>query len=127
MNLKTLNPEDRELESTIQTKVSQTYHNDINRYNFVRQIADLPFVDKIVLFGSRARGDHHSRSDIDLAIFCDQASEEEWQEVLYCLIEDRLDTLLKIDCVRFDAVNAALKEYIMIEGKTLYEKKPKNE
>lgn len=39
-------------------------------YHFLQQIADLPFVDAIYLFGSRARGDHRERSDIDLAILC---------------------------------------------------------
>ena len=96
--------------------------NDIRRYDFFQQICRLPFVDKIVLFGSRARGDHHDRSDIDLAVFCDRASDEEWQQVLDCLREDRIDTLLKVDCVRFERSNAALKEHIMIEGKVLYEK-----
>ena len=96
--------------------------NDISRYDFFQQICRLPFVDKIVLFGSRARGDHHDRSDIDLAVFCDRASDEEWQQVLDCLREDRIDTLLKVDCVRFERSNAALKEHIMIEGKVLYEK-----
>ena len=96
--------------------------NDISRYDFFQRICRLPFVDKIVLFGSRARGDHHDRSDIDLAVFCDQASDKEWQQVLDCLREDRIDTLLKVDCVRFERSNAALKEHIMIEGKVLYEK-----
>ena len=96
--------------------------NDISRYDFFQQIYRLPFIDKIVLFGSRARGDHHDRSDIDLAIFCDRASDEEWQQVLDCLREDCIDTLLKVDCVRFERSNAALKEHIMIEGKVLYEK-----
>ena len=96
--------------------------NDISRYDFFQRICRLPFVDKIVLFGSRARGDHHDRSDIDLAVFCDQASDAEWQQVLDCLREDRIDTLLKVDCVRFERSNAALKEHIMIEGKVLYEK-----
>ena len=106
----------------IQTDWLSKDRNDLRRYDFFQQISCLPFVDKIVLFGSRARGDHHDRSDIDLAVFCDQASDEEWQQVLDCLREDRIDTLLKVDCVRFERSNAALKEHIMIEGKVLYEK-----
>ena len=106
----------------IQTDWLSKDRNDLRRYDFFQQISRLPFVDKIVLFGSRARGDHHDRSDIDLAVFCDQASDEEWQQVLDCLREDRIDTLLKVDCVRFERSNAALKEHIMIEGKVLYEK-----
>ena len=106
----------------IQTAWLPKDKNDISRYVFFQQICRLPFVDKIVLFGSRARGDHHDRSDIDLAVFCDQASDEEWRQVLDCLRGDRIDTLLKVDCVRFERSNAVLKEHIMIEGKVLYEK-----
>ena len=106
----------------IQTAWLPKDKNDISRYDFFRQICRLPFVAKVVLFGSRARGDHHDHSDIDLAVFCDQASDEEWRQVLDCLREDRIDTLLKVDCVHFERSNAALKEHIMIEGKVLYEK-----
>lgn len=95
---------------------------DITRYEFVRAIADLPFVDKLVLFGSRARGDHEDRSDIDLAVFCDGATDEEWLEVLACLREDRVDTLRKVDCVRFDESDAVLRENVLSEGLVLYEK-----
>ncbi|MEH8154834.1 nucleotidyltransferase domain-containing protein [Aeromonas caviae] len=69
-------------------------------YDFVSQLAALPFVEAIWLFGSRARGDHRERSDIDLAIECPDASEAQWQQVL--AIIDEADTLLPIDCVRLD-------------------------
>lgn len=95
---------------------------DITRYDFFRQITALPFVDKVILFGSRARGDHEERSDIDLAVFCDDASDDEWLEVLDCLREDRTDTLLKVDCVRFDRCDAVLQENVLAEGVVLYEK-----
>ncbi len=51
-------------------------------YHFLQQIADLPFVDTIYLFGSRARVDHCERSDIDLALFCPSASERDWQTIM---------------------------------------------
>ncbi len=106
----------------IQTDWLHKDKDDMSRYDFFQRICRLPFVDKIVLFGSRARGNHYDRSDIDLAVFCDQASDAEWQQVLDCLCEDRIDTLLKVDCVRFEHSSAALKEHIMTEGKVLYEK-----
>ena len=81
-----------------------------------------PFVDKVILFGSRARGDHDEHSDIDLAVFCNDASDDEWLEVLDCLREDRTDTLLKVDCVRFDRCDAVLQENVLAEGVVLYEK-----
>ncbi len=91
-------------------------------YRFFRDMAALPFVEKIVLFGSRARGDHESRSDIDLCVFCDGASDDDWLEVLACLREDRIDTLCKVDCVRFDEADWALRENVMTEGVVLYER-----
>ena len=96
--------------------------NDIARYDFFQDIVALPFVDKIALFGSRARGDQMEHSDIDLAVFCDGASDEDWLEVLDCLREDRVDTLLKVDCVRFDRCDAVLQEHVLTEGVVLYEK-----
>ncbi|NRA73464.1 MAG: nucleotidyltransferase domain-containing protein [Rickettsiales bacterium] len=40
------------------------------KYKFIQDIAKLPFVNKIILFGSRSREDNEIRSDIDLAIDC---------------------------------------------------------
>lgn len=97
-------------------------HADIVRYDFFRQITVLPFVDKVVLFGSRARDDHEEHSDIDLAVFCDDASDDEWLEVLECLSTDRTDTLLKVDCIRFDRCDAVLQENVLAEGVVLYDK-----
>jgi predicted nucleotidyltransferase len=97
-----------------------TDDRDVTAYRFFRQIASLAFVDRVVLFGSRARGDHHDRSDIDLAVFCVGASTDNWREVKNCLREGRIDTLLDVDCVRFDDAPPALKERILEEGKVLY-------
>ena len=94
----------------------------ITRYDFFSHITALPFVHRVVIFGSRARGDHEDHSDIDLAVFCDGASDDEWLEVLDCLREDRIDTLLKVDCVRFDECDAVLQEHVLEEGVVLYEK-----
>lgn len=93
---------------------------DITAYRFFRRLVSLPFVDRVVLFGSRACGDHHDRSDIDLAVFCDGASADDWREAKNCLREGRIDTLLDVDCVRFDDATSALQERILAEGQVLY-------
>ncbi len=95
----------------------------LTEYRFFRDIATLPFVEKIALFGSRARGDHEERSDIDPCVFCGDAGEDEWLEVLACLERDRVDTLLKVDCTRFEASNAAMRENVLKEGILLFERK----
>ena len=77
---------------------------------------------KIVLFGSRARDNFRKDSDIDLAIYASDANVYEWQEVLD-IIEDA-DTLLKIDCVRADALKyeSLLRQNIEKEDVVVYER-----
>ncbi len=73
---------------------------DLIDYTFFQKLEKLPFVEKIWLYGSRARGDFKDRSDIDIAIECPGASRADWHKVLDIIEE--ADTLLKIDCVRMD-------------------------
>ena len=89
----------------------------LKKYRFISKIKKLPFVEKVILFGSRARGAQMSRSDIDLAIVCPKASDADWQQILE--IVEHADTLLLIDCVRFDTIGNAFKERILEDGVTL--------
>lgn len=97
--------------------------SDIFQYLFWKKLQQLPFVEKIVLYGSRARGDHQERSDIDLAVFCPIASEKDWHQVMD--IVENADTLLKIDCVRLDKLSETnpLLASIKRDGKIIYSKK----
>lgn len=90
------------------------------RYAFIDRIADLPFVDAILLYGSRARGDHRLRSDIDIAIVAPRAGEPDWQRIMD--IVENADTLLGIDCVRLDtlAPNDPLRQRIETDALFLY-------
>ncbi len=94
--------------------------SDINEYTFMKSLTILPFVEQIWLFGSRARGDNAERADIDIAICCPEATEEDWHRILEII--DTADTLLKIDCVRFDRLedNDKLKQNIIKFKKVLY-------
>lgn len=100
--------------------------NDILSCDFFKKLAALPFITKIVLYGSRARNDWQKRSDIDLAIDCPNATKADWQKVLNIIEE--ADTLLKIDCIRLNGLSNTnlLLTQIKNEGKVLYEQ-PKNE
>jgi predicted nucleotidyltransferase len=94
----------------------------LTKYDFLRELADFHFVEKILLFGSRARGDNQERADIDLAIVCPKASDKDWLKVLDVI--ENADTLLKIDCLRLEGLSeeSELKKNIMMEGKIIYEK-----
>ena len=93
----------------------------VSDYKFITQISDLDFVNKIYLYGSRARNDAGKKSDIDLAIDCPNASIKQWHQILDII--ENADTLLEIDCVRYDAiVSSKLKANIDREKKVLYAK-----
>ena len=57
------------------------------------QIAKLNHVEKVILFGSRARGDYKERSDIDLAFLGGNSSE------FILTVDEETSTLLKFDVV----------------------------
>ncbi len=74
-------------------------------------------VDKVILFGSRARGDNRERSDIDLAI-----SGGNYVEFALA-VEEVVPTLLMFDFVVLDEfLSAELREAVEREGVLLYEK-----
>ena len=95
---------------------------NLKKFTFFKKLVTLPFIEKIIIFGSRARGDESERSDIDLAIFCPQATARNWFDII-ALIEDA-DTLLKIDCIRLDTLSPKnpIIQSIKNEGIILYER-----
>jgi predicted nucleotidyltransferase len=84
----------------------------------VSRLGELPSVERVVLFGSRARGDAGPRSDIDLAIDAPGASPELWQRMLD--LADEAPTLLRIDIVRIDRVSPAMQSEIIRDGVVLF-------
>ena len=74
-------------------------------------------VEKVILFGSRARGDFHRTSDIDLAIIGGDVAR-------FALdVDEETTTLLKYDIVDLSGVvQPELRQSIEKEGKLIYEK-----
>ena len=83
----------------------------------IRQLAAQYDVQRVLLFGSRARGDYRPRSDIDLAISGGNTA------AFTLAVDEETDTLLKYDVVNLDgAVQPELLLEIEKDGKVLYEK-----
>ncbi|WP_434311703.1 nucleotidyltransferase family protein [Hominifimenecus sp. rT4P-3] len=74
-------------------------------------------VRKVILFGSRARGDYKRASDIDLAVSGGDIFRFSLE------VDEKTSTPLKYDIVNLDGnVQRELLESIETEGKVLYEK-----
>lgn len=94
-----------------------TFFKIINVFNKYSRI-----IDKVILFGSRARGDFKSTSDIDLAI-----KFRERHDQLYKIIDElsQLNIIYTFDVVDYDKIsNERLKDYINIEGVTIFQTNP---
>ncbi len=73
-------------------------------------------IQKVILFGSRARGIFHRDSDIDLAVSGGNA------DLFRLAVEEETDTLLTYDVVDLDhTASAELLDMIRKEGVVLYE------
>ena len=83
----------------------------------IRNFARKYQVKKVILFGSRARGDYKRTSDIDIAVSGGDFAE-------FALdVEEETSTLLEFDIVNLDReMQDELREAIEREGKLLYEK-----
>ncbi len=72
---------------------------------------------RLVLYGSRARGDFHARSDVDLAVY----GMPEKQRGGFALEAEDLPTLLKLDIVHIsENMEPAFLQNIEKDGVTLY-------
>ena len=86
-----------------------------------RRLAEHPAVERVWLFGSRARGDNFDRSDIDLAIEAPTMDDDDWLKIKLDF-EDAAPTLLLIDLVRFEDAPEHLREQIRDEGIMVHER-----
>lgn len=84
------------------------------------RLAETPEIERIVLYGSRARADHDPRSDIDLAVECPNASRDIWRSIREKIENTR--TLLFIDLVRLDTAPESFRTKVNEEGIVLYER-----
>lgn len=74
-------------------------------------------VQKVVLFGSRARGDNTERSDIDIAVYGGDFDAFYWD------IKEKVHSLLMFDVVEMDnSVSKDLIGEIQKDGVIIYEK-----
>lgn len=83
----------------------------------IKKYAELYGIKKVILFGSRARGTHSERSDIDIAVSGGNTAEFSLE------IDEQTHTLLMFDVVDFDGhISEELQKEIERDGIVIYEK-----
>lgn len=76
------------------------------------------YINKVILFGSRARGDNSPKSDIDLAVYADDSIGEFIED-----IEMNVHTLLEFDFSDIKSIcDEFFVEQVTKEGRVIYEK-----
>ncbi len=93
----------------IETHVAKQLQDFFNKFDFI---------DKVVVFGSRARHDANPKSDIDLCIYSLEMTSKEFTKLKIEL--DELPILYKMDVVHFENSNDALKENILRDEKLFF-------
>ena len=74
-------------------------------------------VRKVILFGSRARGNNTERSDIDIAVYGGDFDSFYWD------IKENVHSLLMFDIIEADSpISDELKKEIKKDGVVIYEK-----
>lgn len=88
-------------------------------YREIAQVGQAHGATKIVLFGSRARGDHRDQSDIDIAVY----GMPEWEQSAFWMDLEELPTLLKFDITHMTSdIQTDFRKNIEREGIIIYEK-----
>jgi predicted nucleotidyltransferase len=81
-----------------------------------------PKIEKVIVFGSRAMGNHKKGSDIDLAIL-GSGVDFETTSRLHGKLNDELPIPYFVDVVNFNTIDVEeLKKHIYEEGKVIFEK-----
>ena len=88
--------------------------------NVLKKAIELLDVSKVVLYGSRARGDARENSDFDLAFKF--PNKDRWAQ-FSLEIQEESPSLYHYDLVDLQNINTALKEKILDEGIIIYDAK----
>lgn len=94
--------------------------------NIIKASRELPEIEEVILFGSRAKGTHKKASDVDMAIKGKDISEKTVKR-LSARLNEELPLPYFIDVVHYESIgNPDLVEHIDRVGTIIYRKKSLN-
>jgi predicted nucleotidyltransferase len=77
-------------------------------------------VQKVILFGSRAVGDHEERSDFDIAVSAPDLAPGPWLQLRDRMAHSR--TLYRLSVTLLESMPDRLRDSVLLQGITLYER-----
>lgn len=89
-------------------------------HRFLADIVANSSIRSLILFGSRAFGDHEARSDIDVAVCGSNITRLEWAKLRDAAYS--ANTLYWISLVHFDRNPTALRQRILKTGIVIYDR-----
>lgn len=100
-----------------------TFGLDANTLDLISKVfMAYPDIEKVLVYGSRAKGSYRKGSDIDLALFGVNLTHEQLSQIKSAL--DDLNTPYLFDVVLFSSITSAdLIEHIGRVGQIFYEKR----
>lgn len=94
--------------------LAERHYRDI-----VRVFRRYPNIEKVLIFGSRAKGTYKPYSDIDLAVVAPNMDDQEFSRLWNEL--DALELVFKLDVLHWDKLGQQkLKDSIMTHGRYFY-------
>lgn len=93
-------------------------HIPESAWQFLKEITRHNFVEALILFGSRAFGDHEDRSDVDVAVCGNSITRLQWARIRDAAYGAQ--SLYWISLVHFDRNPRALRERITDTGIPIY-------
>jgi uncharacterized protein len=87
--------------------------------DIINEVLKYSKVKRIYIFGSRSKGNFRKNSDIDIAI----ETFDDYKDISFLneILNEDINTLLKIDVVHFNKANKNLKQEILKNGIVIYE------
>ena len=105
---------------TISLKQKTGLHHDLIK-QIVATILIHVGAKKIIIYGSRARGNFRQTSDIDIAVESYKDSNND-VNILNEILNEEIPTLLKCEVINLNKVGAKLRNEVLLEGIVIYEK-----
>ena len=80
-----------------------------------------PEIRQVFLYGSRAKGQEHTHSDIDLALLGPHLSSADFARLKYTLMYE-MPTFIPIEIARLDGADSQFVQRVQMQGVIIYDR-----